>query len=201
MTGFILPTIPGEFRWKNQPLDWNIGENNSLTIITGEKTDWFCDPIKKHPLENAPAALFVPPDTNFLLSTKVLVNFVSDFDAGLILIYERKNLWAKLCFEYSPQQQPMIVSVVTQKTSDDCSSTVIDGQEVYLRIALTNEAIAFHYSLDGSYWHFVRFFSIGLMKSLKVGFSTQSPTGKQCAAVFSEIRYKAGMLNDKRSGV
>lgn len=200
MTKYTLPTVPGEFQWKNQPLDWKIGSDNSLTIISGEKTDWFCDPAIKHPLDNAPAALFIPPDANFLLSAKVMVNFVSDFDAGIILIHEKDDLWAKLCFEYSPQKQPMVVSVVTRGMSDDCSSVIIDGREIYLRIALTLETIAFHYSLDGSYWHFVRYFSLGILKNMKVGFSTQSPTGKQCTAVFSEIRYQVGILKNRRSG-
>ena len=44
MTRFNLPTIPGELFWINQPLDWKIGTDNSLTITAGEKTDWFCDP-------------------------------------------------------------------------------------------------------------------------------------------------------------
>jgi regulation of enolase protein 1 (concanavalin A-like superfamily) len=200
MTKYILPTIPEEFHWKNQPLDWKIGSDNCLTIIAGEKTDWFCDPVKKYPLDNAPTALFVPPDANFLLSAKVMVNFVSDFDAGLILIHVRDDLWAKLCFEYSPQQQPMIVSVVTRGISDDCSSVIIDEREIYLRIAMTPETIAFHYSFDGSYWRFVRYFSLGIPKNLQVGFSAQSPTGEQCTAIFSDIRYRAGVLLDKRNG-
>lgn len=200
MTGFILPTVPGEFHWKNHPVDWKIGVDNSLSITAGEKTDWFCDPGKKIPLDNAPTALFVPPDANFIFGAKVMVNFVSDFDAGGIQIRERGDLWAKICFEYSPQQQPMIISVVTRGTSDDSSSVIIDGQEVYLRVALTPETVAFHYSLDGSYWNFVRYFSLGILKNLRVGLSTQSPMGEQCTAVFSEIRYRAGVLKDKRSG-
>jgi regulation of enolase protein 1 (concanavalin A-like superfamily) len=200
MTRFNLPTIPGELLWMNQPLDWKIGTDNSLTITAGEKTDWFYDPAKKVLLNNAPSSLFVPPDNKFFLRAMVSVDFLSDYDAGAIQIFESDKLWAKLCFEYSPQKQPMIVSVVTRVTSDDCSSVFIDGNEVYLRIAQTPEATAFHYSLDGTYWQFVRYFSLGELKNLRVGFSTQSPTGTQCTAVFSKICYQAGKLKDKRSG-
>src|SRR5207342_974724 len=109
------------------------------------------------------------------------------------------DLWAKLCFEYSPQHQPMIVSVVTRGVSDDCNSVVIGGREVYLRIAHTPRTTAFHYSLDGRYWQLVRYFTLGELHNLQVGFSSQSPTGQKCTAVFSKIHYRAGALKDNRN--
>jgi uncharacterized protein len=200
MNTFKLATIPGEFQWKNQPLDWKIGPDQSLTILAGASTDWFIDPAGTYTRDNSPGALFTPPDASFILSARVNVDFASDFDAGVIQIREREDLWAKLCFEYSPQKQPMIVSVVTRGTSDDCNSVTIDGREVYLRVALTPQAIAFHYSRDGAYWHLVRYFTLGKLDNLRVGFSSQSPTGQKCTAVFSELSYRPGTLKDNRSG-
>jgi regulation of enolase protein 1 (concanavalin A-like superfamily) len=124
----------------------------------------------------------------------------STFDAGVLQLREKDELWAKLCFEYSPQQEPTVVSVVTRGTSDDCNSSVIDGREVFLRIAHTPEATAFHYSLDGRFWHMVRYFSLGRLDYPKAGFSSQSPTGKKCTAVFSDIAYTPGALKDRRNG-
>ena len=200
MTVFTVPTIPGEFPWKNRPLDWKVGPGNSLTIIAGEGTDWFIDPAGTYTKDNAPSALFPPPDEDFLLSAKVAVGFASTFDAGVLQVRERDDLWAKLCFEYSPQRQPMIVSVVTREVSDDCNSVPIEGQEVYLRIARSAQTFAFHYSQDGRYWHLVRYFTLGKLDNLRVGFSSQSPTGQQCSVVFSEISYRPGTLKDNRSG-
>jgi hypothetical protein len=200
MTVFMVPTIPGEFQWKNRPLDWKVEPGNSLTIIAGEGTDWFIDPAGTYTQDSAPSALFLPPDENFLLSAKVAVGFASAFDAGVLQVRERDDLWAKLCFEYSPQRQPMIVSVVTREVSDDCNSVPIEGQEVYLRIARSAQTFAFHYSQDGRYWHLVRYFTLGKLDNLRVGFSSQSPTGQQCGVVFSEISYRPGTLKDNRSG-
>jgi len=200
MVTFILPSIPGELQWKNQSLDWNIGPDNNLSILAGKNTDWFNDPAGNYTCDSAPSALFTPPDTNFILSVKVTVNFASAFDAGVIQIRGSKERWAKFGFEYSPQLQPMIVSVVTRGASDDCNSAIIDGREVYLRMSLTPQTIAFHYSREGHYWHLVRYFTLGQMKDLQVGFSSQSPTGQKCNTVFSEISYRAGMLRDNRSG-
>jgi hypothetical protein len=94
----------------------------------------------------------------------------------------------------------MIVSVVTRGVSDDCNSAAIAGQEVYLRVACTAQTLAFHYSSDGRFWHFVRYFTLGDMTDLRLGFSSQSPTGDGCTSVFSEISYRAGALKDNRSG-
>jgi len=200
MTKFSLLAIPGELEWKNHPLDWQVEHGNNLTIVAGENTDWFIDPAGNYARDNTPGALFTPPDTNFLLSARVTVDFASAFDAGVLQVRERDDLWAKLCFEYSPQQQPMIVSVVTRGVSDDCNSVTIEGQEVYLRIARSTLTIAFHYSRDGRYWHLVRYFTLGELDNLRVGFSSQSPTGQKCRAVFSEISYRPGTLKDNRNG-
>jgi regulation of enolase protein 1 (concanavalin A-like superfamily) len=171
-----------------------------LTILAGENTDWFTDPAGNYAKDSAPVALFTPPDANALLSARVKMDFASAFDAGVLQVRVRDDLWAKLCFEYSPQGQPMIVSVVTRGVSDDCNSVAIEGSEVHLRLALTPQTIAFHYSLDGRIWHFVRYFSLGTLNRVQLGFSSQSPTGQKCAAIFSEISYRAGTLKDNRSG-
>jgi regulation of enolase protein 1 (concanavalin A-like superfamily) len=200
MTTFTLPGIPTELHWKNAPLDWKAEADGRLSILAGEGTDWFVDPAGGYDKGTAPVALFAPPDDRFLLAARVRVDFASMFDAGVLHIRVAEDRWAKLCFEYSPQGKPMIVSVVTRGVSDDCNSVVIDGQEVYLRIAQTPQTTAFHYSVDGQYWHMVRYFTLGKADSLQAGFSSQSPSGTGCKTIFSEIAYRPGVLADNRSG-
>jgi uncharacterized protein len=193
--------IPRDLHWKNDPVGWNVGPDNSLQITAGAKTDWFVDPSGKSLAStNAPAALFTPRDKHFLLSAKVTVHFTSAFDAGVLFVYEREDLWAKLCFEYSPQNRPMSVSVVTHGPSDDCNSAVIDGNTVFLRVARMGEAFGLHYSLDGTYWHMVRYFTLGNVKHLRIGFEAQSPTGEGCMVIFSEITYRPDLLKEMRTG-
>lgn len=200
MPTFTLPGIPGELYWTHPPADWRVGPDDRLTITAGQNTNWFIDPGGREAENTAPAGLFAPPDASFLLSAKVRVEFASTFDAGVLQLCGRDALWAKLCFEYSPQGQPMIVSVVTRGVSDDCNSVVIDGREIYMRIAHTPRTTAFHYSGDGRYWHMVRYFTLGELARLQVGFSSQSPRGQGCTSIFSEIRYTCGRLRDYRSG-
>jgi regulation of enolase protein 1 (concanavalin A-like superfamily) len=200
MTTFKLSTIPGNLQWQHSPVAWQVQGDNSLVITAGPEADWFIDPAGNHPKDNAPVALFAPTDENFMLRAKVTVDFAATFDAGVLQIRETDDLWAKLCFEYSPQQQPMIVSVVTRGVSDDCNSQPIEGREVYLRLTRQAEILAFHYSQDGRYWPLVRYFTLGPLRNVRVGFSSQSPTGQGCRAIFSEISYRPGILKDLRSG-
>ncbi|MDZ4780317.1 MAG: DUF1349 domain-containing protein [Planctomycetia bacterium] len=200
MNAFNLSTLPVAFDWQNSPFDWSVGPGDSLKIVAGERTDWFVDPATGTPQDNAPCALFTPPVPEFMLSARVKVAFASTFDAGVIQLRERDDLWAKLCFEYSPAGEPMIVSVVTRGNSDDCNSAVISGDEVYLRVAVMSTTIAFHYSTDGRVWRLVRYFSLGPLRSPRIGFSAQSPTGQQCTAEFSEIQWQPRRLGEVRSG-
>lgn len=199
MTAFTLPYLPAELNWINSPVDWNTHEAG-LSITAGAETDLFIDPGNSYPKDNAPAALFVPLDSQFTLSAKVKVAFGATYDAGTLQVRAGDRLWGKLCFEYSPQGQPMVVSVVTREVSDDCNSTVIDSNEVYLRVYRNGPVFAFHYSNDGRYWNFVRYFTLGAVANLRVGFSAQSPTGQQCRVEFAEIVYAARTLTDLRNG-
>jgi regulation of enolase protein 1 (concanavalin A-like superfamily) len=200
METFKIPSLPFDLRWENEPVGWHVGPEGNLSISAGEATDWFSDPAGTSNKDNAPALLFTPPDRRFLLRAKVRVDFTSTFDAGALQIRARDDLWAKLCFEYSPQRQGTIVSVVTRGVSDDCNSDPIDGREVYLRIASNAQTFAFHYSRDGLSWRLVRYFTLGNVTALEVGFSSQSPLGLGCTAVFSEVTYREGALEDIRNG-
>lgn len=200
MTRFEMASIPAPLTWQNTPLAWHMDADDSLTMTAGEKTDWFIDPNGSSSSANAPSALFTPREQDFTLSALITVDFAATYDAGVLRIHERNDVWAKACFEYSPHGQPTIVSVVTDGYSDDCNSKEIDGNSVYLRIAKMGQAFAIHYSPDANFWHLVRYFTLGNLSDLKVGFSAQSPTGTQCKAVFSEITYRQVTLTDIRNG-
>jgi regulation of enolase protein 1 (concanavalin A-like superfamily) len=200
MQNFVHPSLPGTLSWRNQPRDWRLDAAGALVITAEGKTDLFHDPSGAARIENSPCVLFTPPDPDFLLSARVDVAFASTFDAGVLVLRGDDETWAKLCFEFSPQRQPMTVSVVTRGLSDDCNSAVIEGGSLWLRIAHTPVTTSFHFSLDGRAWRLVRYFTLGRLAALQAGFSAQSPTGGGCTAVFSYLRYRAGTLKDIRAG-
>ena len=200
MNSFTLTSIPGELTWKNEPVFTQTNTGDSLDITAGPVSDWFHNPGSSFVMNNAPVALFSPSGGEFLLSAKVIVEFKYTYDAGVLFLYVNDDTWAKLCFEYSPQNEAMVVSVVTRGRSDDCNSVVIGSHTVYLRVCRQGNAIAFHYSTDGQYWRFVRYFTIGDLSNLKVGFAAQSPVGKGCPVHFSEIGFRHESLTDLRNG-
>jgi uncharacterized protein len=200
MTTFRLASIPAELSWRGVPNDWTAAGSESLSILAGEKTDLFVDPGTGARTDSAPAALFAPPDARCQLSARVRVAFGATYDAGTLHVWVNDDLWAKLCYELSPQGDPTIVSVVNRGVSDDCNSVVVPGGTVHLRVTLLERAVAFHYSLDGGRWSLVRYFSLGATDRPRVGFSSQSPTGPGCRAEFSGIRYREGVPRDLRNG-
>ena len=198
-SSFTLHGIPKPLSFRTEPLDWELTEER-LTIVAGPRTDLFCSPEGAQRSDNSPAALFVSNDRDFLLRARVHVDHVATFDAGVLQIRADEERWAKLCFELSPAGAPMVVSVVTRGTSDDCNSIVVNSSALYLRIARRGDAFAFHWSVDGKRWDLVRHFTLGQVSELRVGFSAQSPTGEGCRCQFSEARYDAARLADIRDG-
>jgi len=196
---FRIDLLDRELSWKNRPQSWETG-SAALTMVSGPGEDWFLDPSGLSIKRNAPCALFAPMSQDFMLRAKVTVHFQEKYDAGTLHIQVNDDLWAKLCFEYSNQHQPTIVSVVTRGTSDDCNSTAIEGNSVYLRVSKIGKTFAFHYSLDGQGWNLVRYFALGGAEPVRPGFSVQSPIGVACSASFSEIAYTLDTLDDIRSG-
>jgi regulation of enolase protein 1 (concanavalin A-like superfamily) len=94
----------------------------------------------------------------------------------------------------------MVVSVVTRGASDDCNSTVVDGDSIWLRVARLGPAFAFHAATDGARWQLVRQFALAAGDSPAIGFLSQSPRGTGCRASFGEISFETRRLHDLRDG-
>ena len=192
-----LPALPFDLEWRVPSADWRL-EDGSFFMTAAEKTDLFTDPQGSPPVHNAPALLFAP-EGDFVFSAKIKLKFKATFDAGVLLIYQNEGSWAKLCFEYAPHGFPLVVSVVTKGTSDDCNSLFLDENATYLRVSRMGHVYAFHHSFDGEEWHLVRVFALE-PGAAQVGFLVQSPVGEGCTAEFYKIVFKAETLGDIRSG-
>jgi regulation of enolase protein 1 (concanavalin A-like superfamily) len=191
--------LPFPLTWLREPERWEIAAG-ALTIQAGRQTDWFVDPAgEAEPMLNAPALVGAVAG-DFTLQARISVEFGSTFDAGVLMLHADDRCWAKLCFELSPQGLPMVVSVVTRGSSDDCNSRIVEGGELWLRVARLGAAFAFHSSSDGRRWELVRHFGLPA-ESVSVGFEAQSPLGEGCAATFADVGFKPGRLADLRNGV
>jgi uncharacterized protein len=190
--------MPMPLRWLAPPARWR-AEGSTLELAAHPRTDWFVDPSGAREPTLDGAALVGEVAGDFVLSACVTVGFAATFDAGVLMLHASDTVWAKLCFELSPQREPMVVSVVTRGTSDDANGFVVDGDTVWLRIARMGPAFAFHASTDGSDWRLVRHFTLGDVEPA-VGFEAQSPTGDGCDVRFDDVRFEARRLRDLRDG-
>jgi regulation of enolase protein 1 (concanavalin A-like superfamily) len=195
-----LPGLPFPLTWTVPPERWE-ATGGGLAVTAGARTDLFTDPAGSPPTDNVPRLLGTPPDRAYRLAARVRVDFAGTFDAGVLLLYADERRWAKLCFEYSPQGQPMVVSVVTAGgASDDANAYPVDGSEVYLRISRLGPDYAFHASADGERWNLVRHFALGTDEAVPVGLVAQAPTGDGCRVDFGGLTYLPGGPADLRDG-
>src|SRR5438477_6668899 len=174
--GIVLEAMPMRLHWLAQPASWH-ADGSTLSIEAGGQTDWFVDPSGTAGSVLSAPALIGDVAGDFVFSSRVAVRFAAAFDAGVLMLYVDEQTWAKLCFEYSPEQEPTIVSVVTRDRSDDANGFVVDGEAAWLRIARLGSAFAFHASTDGRRWRLVRYFTFGGNREPAIGFEAQSPAG------------------------
>jgi len=206
-TPVVLPGIPFDLFWDLAPEHWepivgSASQEAGVLIEAGPLTDLFASPDELEPSLNAPRLIGVP-DSRFQLSALVEVEFGATFDAGVLLVWVNERSWAKLCLEYSPTGQPMVVSVVTRGLSDDANSRDVEGSGTWLRVSnSTAGSFAFHAATDGVHWNMIRHFHLdsGPGDVVRSGFLAQSPTGDGCRASFSQLRYLPDALDDLRGG-
>ncbi|MBF0689261.1 MAG: DUF1349 domain-containing protein [Cellulomonas sp.] len=178
----------------------------TVRVTAPPRTDVFLDPrdgisSDSEGVLNAPTLLGTPPAGDFQLTARVTVDFAATFDAGVLLLHVDDRHWGKLCFEYSPDGVPLIVSVVTRGVSDDANGFAVDGNQVWLRVSRIGAAYAYHASLDGTRWSLVRHFALDDPQgAVTVGFEGQSPTGEGCAVTFDRISFTPTRLGDLRDG-
>jgi regulation of enolase protein 1 (concanavalin A-like superfamily) len=194
----MIDGLPGPLHESGQG-QWDY-HDGVLTGTAAGNTDLFVDPAGEPATLNAARLLMDIPDTgDFQLQARVEVGFAASFDAGVLLLWSDEHTWAKLCFEYSPQSVPMVVSVVTRTVSDDANAFAVAGPVAWLRVSRRHGAYAYHASTDGQTWQFIRHFRLD-GAPMRVGFEVQSPTGAGCSATFSEVSYREETLTELRDG-
>ncbi|MFS8146150.1 DUF1349 domain-containing protein [Rhizobium sp. R635] len=176
--------------------------DRSLTLTANGSTDWFHHPADSFRRNDVLSLATEVVEETFAVTARVSVEFAAPYDAGALFVQVDEDNWAKLAFEYSAAKKPTIVSVVTRTTSDDCDGPNYLGEAVWLRVYCDGDAIAFHFSEDGKFWQFLRWFAIPGIRNrpIKVGFGVQSPTGEGSKAHFEQIDINFEKLADLRNG-
>lgn len=190
-----------ELEWTNGASDADFDADTAeLALRAAPGVDWSNDSLGG-PGQHRASLLGFRPEGDFSLSARVSVlGPRTTFDAGVLGLWVDRDHWAKLCFENSPAAQPMVVSVVTNRFSDDCNSTLIHTPHVHLRVSRVGSAYAFHSSADGARWDFVRLFRLHTDALPVVGFLAQAPMGQTCDTRFDRIAFTPAAPADLRDG-
>lgn len=204
MSPMTVPGIPFSLV-SNAPSVWTV-DGPQVRADALPTSDIFIDPSGSglpadNPLNAATLMGELPPG-DFTFRALVEVDFASTFDAGVLLLWFDEQHWVKLCFEYTPQGHPSVVSVVNRGVSDDNNHHVVEGNRVWLRMSRVGRVFALHASNDGARWDLLRVFRLDAPEgsTATIGLEAQSPVGKGCRVVFSEIEFASRTLGQLRDG-
>jgi len=130
--------------------------------------------------------LLGPVEGDFRLSARVRCTFAGAFDAGALLLWAGERTWAKLAFEVSPDGEPMVVSVITdRRASDDANAFVVSGEAVWLRLSRRGTACALHARPEGD-THFALIDPAAWEEVARV----RNPAGPDDSADFSYVTFR-----------
>ena len=186
-----------DFKWDAES-EIEIKEK-TLIIKASPRSDYFVDPANGKMILNAPY-FHTETTGDFTLKAKVSGLYKSDYDACALMVLSGETCWGKLCFELTDLGTHAVVSVVTNGVSDDANGVDIQGKSVYLQIAKKGKLFAFHYSLDGNEYKMVRYFTLPVKESFKLGFVAQSPLGEGGDRHFEDIQLNYDSPKNLRNG-
>lgn len=193
-----IPGVP-ELSWTGAAGAASLDEG-VLLLTAAAGTDWTNDALGGPQQQEATSLAFDSTGDGVLSARTRVLSERTTYDAAVLAVWGDRDHWAKICFEFSPQGEAMVVSVVTNGYSDDCNSTIVEDDWVYLRVTRSGPGWAFHSSRDGVEWTFVRVFRLDFAGPFSVGFMAQSPTGPACVAAFDEISSGPTVPVDLRNG-
>lgn len=196
--GLALPGLE-QGAWYGPTPAWRQLDADAVELTAPPRSDRFFDPVSGRRQADSPAWL-VTTSAPATLVAHVKVAFRDTFDAAVLMVHERADTWAKLCFERAPDGRPTVVSVATRGTSDDANGWPLKGDGSWLRVSVLPVGYAFHASSDGQRWDLVRLFRLGNGAVRRVGLSVQAPVGEGCTAVFDSVSLRPGASLDVRSG-
>lgn len=192
------------FKWINESTSEY--KDGVLTLQATDNTDYFNSPVKENGFFPQPvfnASLYYTELTgDFVFKARGSLEFLNTYDAAALMVYENENVWAKFALENSdmPCRKPAVVSVVTNRISDDCNGPVVDGNSLWFQITRVDDCFAFHYSLDGEVYNMVRVFTLPVGQTVKVGFEAQAPMGPGGQRHYDHISIEHKRVENIRAG-
>jgi regulation of enolase protein 1 (concanavalin A-like superfamily) len=189
----------GVLRWDNAPERWQFLADDSLRVFVPSRVDYFRNPNGLQAFDSAPF-LWTAVEGDFVARVRVRPTFTSTYDAGALMVRQDEACWAKLCYEASDFGTHAVVSVVTNGLSDDANGVNLEVDAVWLQIVRQDSVFALHYAVDGETWRMVRYFSLPVADTIRVGLVAQSPIGPGTTVDFGQFVIESRRVKDLRAG-
>lgn len=175
-----------------------IEENNSFILKANPDTDFICK--YEEYVKDSASFYHQTKEGDFTIQGKVTTLGSNAFDAAFLMVRQDNRKWIKIAVELSVDMRYNVVSVITDKWSDDANGELLDGNNCWLRISRKNNFFGLHYSVNGTNWRFVRAFGLEMTKSVSVGFGIQSPKGDNCNGIIEELTVSNIPVDNFRNG-
>lgn len=185
------------FKWKEESKSNQL--EKGIEIYAPAGSNYFVNPADGSKHNSAPY-FYEEVEGDFVFKAKVNHDFLSLYDACVLLAYDNETLWAKACFEYTDINTHSVVTVMTNELSDDANGYNVDGNEVWLQIARKNNVFAIHYSLDGKKFLMSRICNLPMKEKIMVGLVAQCPMGEGAIMKFEEVSLERKTLSNIREG-
>lgn len=171
---------------------------NGVKLYAGAKTDFICKYDEY--VKDSATFFFQTVEGDFTFSAKVKTQGNSDYDAAFLMVRQDERNWIKLAVERAVDTKYNVVSVITDKWSDDANGELLISGECWLRITRKENYWGLHFSTDGFTWRFVRAFGLALAQPSMVGFGIQSPVGDNCTGEITDIKLIPEYVSNFRDG-
>jgi uncharacterized protein len=195
----LTPGSSAPFQWENAST-YTALPGGGIRMAAPAKSDFFQDPAGVLLNDSAPY-LYLPVTGDFVVRAHVTHPFRATYDAAALLVRSTATQWAKLCFEGTDFGTHAIVSVITNRTSDDANGVNYHWPAVWLQVVRTGNVFAMHYAPDGEQWQMVRVFRLDLPETVKVGMVAQSPIGSGTEADFLSFSLEPRTVSNIRAGI
>lgn len=198
LTQLALPWKP---ELQNSATECRVVGSTELVLAAPPNTDLFISPGAEFRTDKSPRVVF-RPEGPFIFTAKVRPEFRGKWDAGVLLLYNDSEHFAKFCYEQDFQGTARIVTVVCNGTGDDCNSYAVPEGSIYFRIvgSSARNTFGFYASKDGQEWYPIRGFRLLKTDNLHLGLSAQSPVGAGCTVHFSDISVQRREVTDPWKG-
>ncbi|WP_413664882.1 DUF1349 domain-containing protein [Microbulbifer sp. CNSA002] len=117
---------------------------SKITITATKGSDLFTNADSSYQIDNAPRLLFAP-NTDFIFSAKVSVDFEKNFDGAALIVYADEGNWAKLLLERFNSGKNGIASTVVYKGGDDAYHIETQREYSHLKIARKGTTYFFYH--------------------------------------------------------